>query len=76
MMNIFDFKIASKNVKNTELYQKHFLNAINGLLASGCSDYDKVIIDASSIALKAVECTLQKKRAGIFVSLSELLKIK
>ncbi len=73
-MGIFELGLLKSKEKNRELYQQHYLNAINGLLASGRSDYDELIRDADMIAKKAVEHIKKSTKPTLLRSISDSLK--
>ena len=73
-MGIFDLGLLRTREKSRELYQQHFLNAINGLLASGRSDYDAIIRDADMVATKAVEHIRESTKSTLFRSIGDTFK--
>ncbi len=75
-MTIFDFGLERSKEKTKELYQKHYLNAINGLLASGRTDYDNVIQDANLVATKAIEFILKTQKSNKLDWFKKLLDSK
>jgi hypothetical protein len=75
-MSIFELGLLKQNekTKDREFYNRHFLNAVNGILSSGRTDFDKIVQDADMIARKSIEFLKEDSKKEAF-KFKELLKI-
>jgi hypothetical protein len=73
-MSFISFDLLKQKRYNNELFQRHYLNAINGLLSSGCTDYEKVVKDSKEIAYRAINLVKEEEKKEAF-KFSDLLKV-